>query len=337
MSELRSSESRSATWRDRAKLVLRHENAVLIAVLAAIIGAMAGVTKGLTATPQNALVVLLTSATNGIAAIGQSFVILTAGIDLSVGAIASVASIIGASSMTNMLYANIVGHPVPVAVMVPLMTLIGTGFGAVNGMAVSRVGLPPIIATLAMWRIGIGIAFQVALGNSVFGLPDSFTFFGQARIAGMPVPAIIFIAVSVVAYFILNHTSFGKSVYAVGGNPVTAWLTGVNVNNIKLAAYTISGFLAGLASVVFTSRVMVGSPGALSGLELSSIASVSIGGVSLAGGKGNILGAFIGVLIFGVIDNAMTILGATPGIKGIVTGTIIIVAVSVDYLRRHGR
>jgi ribose/xylose/arabinose/galactoside ABC-type transport system permease subunit len=329
-------DSRGLTWRDTARRVFRHENAVLALVLLGIFAALAGATKGLNATPRNGLIILLTSATNGIAAIGQTFVILTAGIDLSVGGVASVTSIIGASSMTSFLYTNIVGHAVPMQVMVPLMVLIGAGFGAINGLAVSRIGLPPIIATLAMWRIGIGLAFQVASGNSVFGLPIEFTFFGQGRIAGVPVAGIIFVAVCVVAYFLLNHTTFGRSIYSVGGNPVTAWLTGVNVKNIKLLAYIISGLLAGLASVVFTSRVMNGSPGALQGLELSSIAASCIGGISLAGGKGNVLGVVIGVLIFGVVDNAMSILGATPGIKGIVTGVIIITAVAVDYVRRRG-
>ena len=326
---------RSVTARETATRIFRHENAALGIALGVIIGGMAIATKGATASKQNMMVVLLASATMGIAAVGQAFVILTTGIDLSVGGVAAMISMLGATMMTSMLYANIVGHPVSPTIVIPLMMLMGAGIGALNGLAVSRIGLPPLIATLAMWRIGYGVAFQIGLGRTVFGLPDSFAYWGQAWVAGVPVAAITFIGVCVVGYFILNHTAFGRAVYAVGGNPISAWLAGINVRNTRFMVYVISGILAAIASVIATARIMCASCRSMAGLELDTIACVCVGGVSLAGGRGNIIGVIIGILIIGVIDNGLSVLGANPAMLGISKGAIIITAVAIDYLRRR--
>jgi ribose/xylose/arabinose/galactoside ABC-type transport system permease subunit len=145
----------------------------------------------------------------------------------------------------------------------------------------------------------------------------------------------VVIFAAVISYLVLSYTTFGRSVYAVGGNPVSAWLCGVNLKRIQLIVFIISGFLSGLAAIIMTGRVMSASMKSLTGLELDTIAAVCIGGISLMGGRGSLIGAIVGVLIIGVINNGLSILGASPAMQGIVKGTIIIAAVAVDYLRKR--
>jgi len=317
-----------------AKRVFRHENAILIIVLGALIGGFGVITKGLTLATDNMMNVLLQSSIRGVASMGQAFVILSAGIDVSVGGLGLMCSILGAAMITEG-WLNIVGQPVSIYIVMPIMVLVGAGVGAATGSAVSRIGMPPLIVTLAMWEITKGAAHRITHGASIAALQDEFAFFGSGRIAGVPVPVIIFVVVAVSAYFVLNHTTFGRSVYAVGGNPVSAWLSGIKVKNILFSVYVIAGFLAGLAGIITTARVMSASMRTLGGLEIDSIAAVTIGGISLAGGKGNVIGAIIGVLIIGVINNAMSVLGAGPDVQGIVKGAIIFTAVAADYIRRQ--
>jgi putative xylitol transport system permease protein len=324
-----------AAARDIARRLFRHENGILIIVLIALIGGMGFVTKGLTLARVNMMNVLLQCAVNGVAAIGQAFVILTAGIDLSVGGIGLMASILGATMMTEAPHLNIVGHPVAVSTAIPIMLVAATGWGAVNGSAVSRIGMPALIVTLAMWEITEGVGFRISSGYSITQMPEALVWWGSGTIAGVPVPVIAFIVVAVIAYFVLAHTSYGRCVYAVGGNPVSAWLSGINAKNIIFSVYVISGFLAGLAGVIMTSRVMSASMRSVQGLELNSIAGVCIGGVSLMGGIGSIIGVVIGILIIGVVNNGMSVLGADPAVQGIVKGVIIFTAVAIDYLRRR--
>ncbi|MBA7684097.1 Ribose import permease protein RbsC [subsurface metagenome] len=160
-------------------------------------------------------------------------------------------------------------------------------------------------------------------------------FFGQGSVAGISLPTIVFVVVVVVAYFVLYHTAFGRSIYAVGGNPVAAWLSGINVRNTQFAAFAISGFLAGLAGVLTLGRVLACTMHTLLGLEILTIAAVCIGGISLMGGRGSLIGTLIGVLILAFINNGMSVLGASPAVQGIVRGIIIIIAVTVDYMRRR--
>jgi ribose/xylose/arabinose/galactoside ABC-type transport system permease subunit len=232
-------------------------------------------------------------------------------------------------------YWSITGNPFPIYGAVPLMLLMGLGLGSSTGAAVSRVNVPPLIATLALWEISKGIGFQITHGSTILELPRGLAFFGQTEIAGVPVPTIIFISVAVVTYFVLYHTTFGRNVYAVGGNPASAWLSGINVKRVLLSVYAISGFLAGLAGVVIIGRTMGGSMLSAGGLELESIAAVVIGGVSLSGGRGTLVGAIMGVIIMGVISNGMNVLGIDPRLQNLVTGGIIYTAVSIDMIRRR--
>jgi ribose/xylose/arabinose/galactoside ABC-type transport system permease subunit len=212
-----------------ARRFLRHENAVLIVVLVALIAGLSAITRGAAATRVNVMNVLLQSSIRGVASIGQAFVILSAGIDLSVGGVGLFCSVLGTTLLTSNMALNLVGHPVSLFVAIPLMVLAGAGIGAVNGLLVARVGLPPLIVTLGMWQIIKGAAFQLCSGSMVYDLPESLAFFGSGSIAGVPVPSIVFIAVAVIAYFVLQHTIFGHSVYAIGGNNISAWLSGIKV------------------------------------------------------------------------------------------------------------
>ena len=320
--------------RDIARRFVRNENAILVLILIALIGVFSVLTKGLTSAAVNMMNVLLQSSNRGVAAVGQAFVMLTAGIDVSVGGIGLFCSVLGVLLMTKS-SANIVGHPVSMYTGLLVMLLGGLGWGIVNGLAVSRIGMPALIVTLAMWQITAGLGFQISGGIAVGELPDSLAFLGSGTVAGVPVPVIIFVAVAVVAYFVLSHTTFGRFVYAVGGNPVAAWLTGIKVKNVLFTVYVISGFLAGLAGVMMTSRVMSASMKTLAGLEIDSIASVCVGGVSLAGGKGSLVGVILGALIIGVINNGMSVLGAGGAVQRILKGAIIFAAVAIDYWRRR--
>jgi ribose/xylose/arabinose/galactoside ABC-type transport system permease subunit len=325
----------SDTARDIAKRFFRHENAVLIAFLTALIAGIAVLTKGLTITRVNIMNVLLQSSIRGVASVGQAFVILTAGIDVSVGGVGLMCSILGASLMTKTAELNVIGHPLPTYAAIPIVLLVGTSWGILNGSLVSRVGVPPLIVTLGMWQVATGVGFRITEGISVSELPESLAFLGSGSISGVPVPVIVFVAVAVVGYFVLEHTTFGRTVYGVGGNPTSAWLSGINVKRTQFVAYIVSGFLAGLAAVVFTGRVMSASMQTLEGLELDTIAAVCVGGVSLMGGRGNLIGAIIGVMIIGIINNAMSVLGAGPAMQSIAKGVIIYTAVAVDFIRRR--
>ena len=266
-------------------------------------------------------------------AVGQAFVMLSAGIDLSVGGVAILVSCLGASLMSES--PRYAAH-LPVALGVLIMVLVGIGLGASNGVMVSRFRMSPLIVTLAMWQIGIGGAFQVTKeGETVRYLPETLAFFGKGNIGGVPVPIIIFVAAIVVGYLVLNHTSFGRSIYAVGGSEVTAMLSGIKVRNIRFLVYTICGLCAGIAGVIQLSRIMAANTMVLYGLEIDSIAAVVIGGVSLFGGRGSIIGVLLGVLILGVVGNGMNLLGLTIYMQWMVRGGVILIAVVIDSLRRH--
>jgi ribose/xylose/arabinose/galactoside ABC-type transport system permease subunit len=275
----------------------------------------------------------LQSSTRGIATIGQAFVMLSAGIDLSVYGIGILSTLVGAAIMTTRWDHNIIGDPVSASIAVPLMLLIGIIMGTVNGLLISRLRIPPLIVTFGMWQVNFGIAHLVSRGYTLTSLPKTVSLFGQHSIAGVPVPIITFVSVLAVAYFVLHYTQFGRSVYSVGGNPISAWLSGVNPRRTQLIVYMISGFLAAVAGLTLLGRMMTAGIANLRGLELDTIASTVIGGVSIYGGKGTIIGVLLGILIFGVVDNGLMTLGAKPNVLNTAKGAIIIAAVAIDQLR----
>jgi ribose/xylose/arabinose/galactoside ABC-type transport system permease subunit len=321
-------------FRARLRSVFRHENANLGIVLLALIFGIGGLTRGGSLSIVNASNVLLQSSIRGITAVGQAFVILTAGIDVSVGGNALFCSIMGTALMSTD-WQSIVGHPLSPGLGVLLMILAGLGWGTVNSTLVSRVGIPALISTLGLWQITTGAAFSITQGKTIGGVPESLAWWGQGTVGLVPVPVIIFILVAIVAYYVLNYTSYGRAVYATGGNPTSAWLSGINVPRILFSVYAIAGFLAGLASFIQLGRIMSASMMSLEGLEIDSIAAVTIGGVSLMGGRGNLIGVVLGTLIIGVVNNGLSVLRAGPPAIRIAKGAIIILAVAIDYIRRQ--
>jgi ribose/xylose/arabinose/galactoside ABC-type transport system permease subunit len=318
--------SREDVMRGAGRFV-RHENGILVIILIAISAALAGLTKGFTISRPNVSNVILQSSTRGIASIGQSFVILTSGIDLSVGGLSLLCMIVGASIMKGT-----TGIP---AAGVLAMIFVGIGIGAANGSAVSRIGMPALIVTLSVWQITEGASFVITQGRTIGNLPDFISFIGQGNVGGVPVPVTMFVTVAVIAYLVLNYTTFGRSVYAVGGNPGSAWLSGINVTRILFSVYVISGFCAAMAGLITLGRLGSASMAASTGLELDSIAAAVIGGVSLMGGRGTMIGVVIGTIIIGIINNGMNALGVHPAYQSIVKGSVIFAAVAVDYVRRR--
>ncbi len=260
---------------------------------------------------------------------------MTGGIDLSVGGLALMAVILGSSMMTNRAANLILSAPASPTIVIPVMIIVALGVGAINGLSVSRLRMPPIIVTLAMWQITLGLAYQICQGSQIRGLPPSLNFIGQRTIVGAPVLIVVFVLVAVIAYFVLNYTTFGHSVYAVGGNPVASWLSGIKVQNILLSAYIISGFSAALAGLMILSRVMSASMLAIKGLELDAIAAVFIGGASLAGGRGTVVGVVVGSLMLGFVSNGLIMMGVNPLIQDQVTGAIIFTSVAIDVWRHR--
>ena len=319
------------TVREAARRVLAHENAMLGVALAALVAILAGVSRGRTVIPSNMADVLLQSSIRGVTAVGQAFIILTANIDLSVSGVGALSMMLGAAMMTTE-WKNIIGYPASPFMAIPAMLAAGLAWGLLNGLLVARLNIPSLIATFGVWQIGYAAAYYVTEGKAVMELPESFRMYGD-----LPGAPIIFFVVAGVAYFVLTYTGFGRRVYAAGGNSVSAYLSGINVGRVQFITFAISGILAGLAGVLMCSRGMAGSIEGLRGLELDSIAAVSIGGFSLFGGRGNMIGVILGAIIIGVANNALSVMHMGHGGKYIVKGAIIVSAVGADILRRRRR
>jgi ribose/xylose/arabinose/galactoside ABC-type transport system permease subunit len=312
-----------------ARRVMANENSVLGLILIVLIAIFAGLTSGLNLTQRNVLGVLVQSSVRGIAAMGQTFVILTGGIDLSVGSIALLTM-----GMAAMYMQGKVGYG-PTAAGILIMLFVSMGIGSTTGLAVSRIKMPALIVTFALWIALKGMALRLTGGYIITNIPPQIDFLGQRFIAGFPVIGIAFISIAAITYFVLEHTTFGRSVYATGGNPTGAWLSGINVDRIIVAVFAISGLMAGIASWATMSRIDCFTMAAVEGLEIDAIAITVVGGISLMGGRGSVIGVVIGTFIFGVISNGMNIMGVAPAFQTIAKGLIIYAAVAIDYLRRR--
>lgn len=314
--------------REILRRLSRHESGVLAGILAALIIIFGAATRGGSLTVRNWSSILQAVSMKGIVTMGQTFVLLTTNLDLSVGGLALLGNMVGASVMTGQ-----TGFPVK---GIALTLLFGLGVGLGNGILVTRLRIPSLIVTLASWQMLEGGAWTMTGGWPITDLPKELEVFTCGLVGPIPVATIVFIVVIVVSHFVLGYTTFGRSVYAVGGNRVSAWLSGVDVKNTTLFVFVISGFCAALASIISLSRTMAGTLVTGLGFELDSITAAAIGGVSLAGGRGTIIGAVIGVFIVAVINNGMNRLGIIPAWQLVVRAVIIIGAVAVDYIRRRG-
>lgn len=273
-------------------------------------------------TLQNIVTILRQTSINGILAIGVTFVIIAGGIDLSLGSVVALAGVAAASF----------AHPGTHGLVVPLLAglLIGLGIGVINGLIITKGKVASFIVTLGMMTIARGLALVVSDGRPVSNLSDSFNFIGGGELLHIPIPILLFGAVILLSTVILNYTKTGRYVYAVGGNENAAKASGINVHSIKMFTYVICSGLAGLAGIVLASRITTGQPNAGVAYELDAIAAVVIGGTSLSGGTGKIIGTVVGVLIIGVINNGLDLLNITSYSQQIIKGLIIIIAVLLD-------
>lgn len=276
-------------------------------------------------TVNNILNVLRQTSINAIIAAGMTFVILTGGIDLSVGSILGFSGAVAAYTLAS-------GQSIVIAVALALV--VGTGIGFINGVVISKGKLQPFIATLASMTILRGATLVFTDGKPITigseGAALTFGKIGGGSILGIPTPALIMIAVFIVCYYILNQTKVGRYTYALGGNEEATKLSGLDTDKIKIFAYTVSGILAAVAGVIITSRLFSAQPNAGNGYELDAIAAVVLGGTSLSGGKGKITGTIIGALIIGILSNALNLLDVSSYFQMIAKGIVILIAVLAD-------
>jgi len=270
-------------------------------------------------TVPNLLNVLRQVAIVGILAVGQTFAILTAGIDLSVGAVLG---------LSVVLFARLLEHH-GLIVAIPLGLLSGAVAGLVNGIGIAYGGIPPFIMTLGMLSFARGLAFISTGGTPVPILNEEFYNIGNGYVLGIPIPALILIAALMVSGVVLRLTPFGRSVYAIGSNEEAARLSGVAVRRYKVLVYATCGLLAALAGLVYSSQLSVGTPIAGQGYELDAIAAVVVGGTSLFGGAGSVFGTFVGTLIIGVLANMLNLTGVDPFVQQLFKGALIVIAVFV--------
>ncbi|HEK9989833.1 TPA: ribose ABC transporter permease [Streptococcus equi subsp. zooepidemicus] len=278
-------------------------------------------------TTNNLLNLLLQVTANGFIAFGMTFVILTGGIDLSVGS---------SLALSSALAAGLIGGGLPVSVAIVLAICLGGLFGMLNGLLIAYGKLAPFIVTLATMTIFRGATLVYTNGNPVTkGLSDSFLFqfLGQGYIVGIPFPVILMFLVFVILAILLHKTAFGKAVYALGGNEKAAYISGIKLNKVKIIIYTISGMMASLSGLIITSRLSSAQPTAGASYEMDAIAAVVLGGTSLSGGKGRIWGTLIGALIIGVLNNGLNIIGVSAFWQQVVKGIVILIAVLLDRFK----
>ena len=275
-------------------------------------------------TARNIYSILAQSSVVGIAAVGGTFVIITGGIDLSVGAAIGFSGILGALALH---------HGVDVWAGIGITVLAAVAVGAVNGISVAGLKLAPFIVTLATMGMAQGLTLQANAGQSIYNLPPAFTVFGSGTVfGGLPISVVVTVIVFVLGDILLNRTAFGKNVFAVGGNREAARLAGIGVNRVTFLVYALAGLCVGIAAILAVGRVGAATPTGGTGVELRVIAAIVIGGTSLFGGKGSLWGTFVGVLLIGVINNGLTLLNVDPFLVQFMQSALIFIAVLFDAL-----
>lgn len=278
---------------------------------------------------RNVLNVLRQTSINGILAIGMTFVILTRGIDLSVGSVAALAGVVAASLATTST-GMVAGAPYPAVVAILAGVLTGMACGSVSGAIVARFGVPAFVVTLGMLSAGRGMTLIYSGGRPIPALTEEFRWIGTGSIMGVPVPIFLLLGTFAVAHFVLTQTRFGRHIYAVGGNPHAAKVSGLPVRKIRFSVYVIAGALAGLAGMILAARTGSALPQAGIAYELDAIAAVVIGGTSLAGGVGRVTGTLIGALLIGVMNNGLDLMGVESYYQQVIKGILIVAAVMLD-------
>jgi len=261
-----------------------------------------------------------------IMALGMTMIIVSGGIDLSVGAILALSGLIGTMAMEA-------GQPIPVAIVIGLLT--GGACGLVNGFLITRLRINPFIVTLGTLGIIRGVTLIISNGLPVHNIPKAYSFLGEGNLLGVPFVLWILLLCALAVHVIMEHTKLGRYAFAIGSNPDAAWYAGIPVGFHTTAVYAIGGLLTGLSGMIEASRLMTGQPTAGQGYELQAIAAVVIGGGSLRGGEGSVVGTLVGAFIMGLLSNGSDLLGISPYLQQAIIGGVIILAVTFDELRKR--
>ena len=278
-------------------------------------------------TTNNIFNVLRQSATNLMLACGMTMVIILGGIDLSVGSIIAMSGVLGAAA--------VVWHGLPEIVGILIAILSGVIFGLLNGLVIAKTKIPPFIVTLASMNIAKGIAYVYSEGKPIRCMTDAWKFLGAGNVAGIPTPVITMCVVFIIAVLFLNRTKIGRHIYAVGGNETAAKFSGINTAKVKFVVFSFSGLMAGLAGITIASRLYSGTCTSGDGAEMDAIAAVVVGGTSMSGGSGKLGGTLIGVLIIGILNNGLNLMGVNSDWQYIIKGAVILLAVYTDFLRNR--
>lgn len=275
-------------------------------------------------TSSNLINILRQVSVTGIITLGMTFVMLTGGIDLSVGSLVGLSSIIAATCMATL------GWNMYVSILMAL--LVGLVVGVLNGFLITYIKIPALIATLGVQTLLRGICFIITGGYTVYGFPEEFSFLGKGYIGVIPVPVIILVIVLGIGWFVLNKTRYGRYLYAIGGNKEATRLSGIRVNRNLMLTYIYSGLLAALAGVIELSRLNSGQPSAGEGYEMTVITSVVLGGISVSGGEGKFSGVFCGILIMGILSNGLTMMNVSTYYQSVIKGIVLLFAVGLDQV-----
>ena len=298
---------------------------ILVALLALLIVLSLATENFLS--PYNAAVVARQAAFVGLVALGQTLVLLVGGIDLSVGAAAGLSAIVGSLMLT-------VGGIPPYAV-IPLTMLFGLSLGLINGVFVAGLRLNPFIVTLATWEIFAGMTLVITKGYPIRPLGPDFTFYGKGVLFGVPIPVVIFLALGAILIWLLTQTRFGRNIFAVGGNREAAILAGIHVKRVELIAFGLAGMFAALAGILYASRMDAGQPSVGEGWLMGAITAAILGGTSLRGGQGSIIGTMLGALLLAVLANGTVLLNVSGFWQRVIVGFVVLLAVLVDLFRRR--
>jgi ribose transport system permease protein len=263
----------------------------------------------------------------GISAVGLMFVMISGGIDLSIGSQIVFSNVLLAIMMVE--------WKLPPGVAIPLILLVGTGLGAINGLLCVRLKIHPLIITLGTSAIFKGMGYIINRSRNIMGFPDSFRWFGQGYVLGIPVPIIVMVVVALIGSFILTKTYFGRQVFALGGNEEAARLAGVNISRMKVLLFMICGFISSITTVLLLSRVFAGQTITGQGLEFDCLTAALLGGVSFKGGEGSIFGLMVGIIIIGVLNNAMQLAQFPDFSQTVVKGAVLLIAVAFDVYQKN--
>jgi ribose transport system permease protein len=270
--------------------------------------------------------VIRQTAVINIMALGMTLIIISGGIDLSVGAILAMGGLLGTMTMAA-------GYPISAGILAGILT--GMFWGLVNGLLITRLKVNPFIVTLGTLGIVRGLALIISNGLPVHNVPQPFSYLGEGNLVGVPFVLWLLMACALAVHFLLEHTKLGRYTFAIGSNPEAAWYAGIPVAFHTTAVYAIGGMLTGLAGMIEASRLMTGQPTAGQGYELQAIAAVVIGGGSLRGGEGSVLGTLVGAFIMGLLANGSDLLGISPYLQQAIIGAVIILAVTIDEFRKR--